>query len=290
MAHRAILDLVFVDAELLNQLLASLNVVRWQLILHVEHFAQRPDIFFRIAMAGQTEKHFQSLRLIRERHFVDAAVARYAANPLVHVGAVVEIDEIRDFINPRPSKRLARSVALANELQKRAIGPNLGMASKASFRRRYPCERPLFYRRMAIPAIDSQLCRVVFVAKGDGLVVSRIKAVRVRRDIRADEHDCHQQQTRKQERVPGEIVAPLVKNVRHVVPPAHTPRTAMEMRIRSLSEVGWVRDPAHCRRNRLSGTPSLLRLSQWRPGKSASCSSARAALLFLQALEPTQSC
>ena len=53
-------------------------------------------------MAIQTPLHQQRRHLIGERHLVDPAVARRAADALVHVNAVIEIDEAGQVIDALP--------------------------------------------------------------------------------------------------------------------------------------------------------------------------------------------
>ena len=60
---------------------------------HVENFRARTNVLFRMTMAIQAPLHVQRFRLAGERHLIDPAMTRDAADALVHVNAVIEVDE-----------------------------------------------------------------------------------------------------------------------------------------------------------------------------------------------------
>jgi len=64
-------------------------------------------------MTVETPFHLQRLLLPHERHAINLAVAGRAADALVHVNAVVEVDEVRQIVDARPLNRFAAAEALA---------------------------------------------------------------------------------------------------------------------------------------------------------------------------------
>jgi hypothetical protein len=85
------------------------------------------------------------------------------------MNAVIEIDEARQVVHPRPLQRFSGSKTLAHRLQNRALGPDLRVAVHADLGGRNAGERRLFHRRMAITAIDAVVTDVVFMAELDRL-------------------------------------------------------------------------------------------------------------------------
>ena len=104
--------------------------------VHREHFLPRPDELFGIAMTLEAPFHIQRRHLISERHQIDSAVTRRTADALVHVDAVIEIDEIGQIMHARPAYRLAGAPALANGFQVWRIRPDLCVAVHAGAGRR----------------------------------------------------------------------------------------------------------------------------------------------------------
>ena len=64
------------------------------LVRHVRDLAARPQVFFGRPVAVEAPLHLERLRLIHEGHLVDRAVAGRAADALLHMDLVVEVDEI----------------------------------------------------------------------------------------------------------------------------------------------------------------------------------------------------
>src|SRR5207253_11147248 len=124
--------------------------------------------------------HLQRVLLPGERHAVDAAVARRAAHTLVHVDAVIEVDEFRKVVHPRPRERPAGLEALAHGLEHRALGPDLRMAVHAGLGRRDPGEGRGFDRGVAVTAIEAFAAHVVLVAEGDRLLARGVRQGQVR--------------------------------------------------------------------------------------------------------------
>src|SRR5262249_48197607 len=82
---RQLLNLVLRD-----QLLAELVLVGRRSVVHAEDRLARPHVLLRVAMTVEAPLHLQRLLLHHQRHPIHLAVARGAADALVHVDAVVE--------------------------------------------------------------------------------------------------------------------------------------------------------------------------------------------------------
>ena len=77
-------------------------------VVDAEDRRARPDVALRIAVAVEAPFHLQRLLLPHQRHPVDPAVARRAADALVHVDAVVEVDEVGQIVDARPLRSSVR--------------------------------------------------------------------------------------------------------------------------------------------------------------------------------------
>ena len=116
-------------------------------------------------MAFKTPLHIQSILAPHKRHLIYATVASRAAHPLVHMNAVIEIDEARQIVHSRPLQRLSGAETFAHRFQNRALGPNLGVAIHADLGGWNAGERGLFYRGVAVTAIDAIVIHVVFMTE-----------------------------------------------------------------------------------------------------------------------------
>lgn len=148
--------------------------------IHSEHFFPWSDELLRIAMALEAPLHIQRRDLIGERHQIDSAVTRRAADSLVQVNAVIEIDEVGQIVHPRPSDRLACAPALANGLQVRRVRPDLRVAVHARPSRGDSRERSFLDGRVTVAAIDAVIAYVMFVAELNGLLAwkERLRVIR----------------------------------------------------------------------------------------------------------------
>ena len=63
--------------------------------------------------------------LLKNGHLIDPAVACRAANALVHMDAVVEVDEVRDVVHLVPLNRCVVRIAVAHKRQLLARRENL---------------------------------------------------------------------------------------------------------------------------------------------------------------------
>src|SRR5260370_41554586 len=96
-------------------------------------------------------------------------MARIATDAFVHVNAVVEINEIRKVVDPRPHQRVAAAKAGADRLKHGRVRPDLRMAVHACFSRRNAGEAGSLYRGMAVAATQSEPAHAVMMAEGNRL-------------------------------------------------------------------------------------------------------------------------
>jgi hypothetical protein len=68
---------------------------RGLLVGHVEDLIARPEVLFRRAVAIQAPPHEEWLGLESHRHLIDAAMAGRAADALMNVDLMIEVDEVR---------------------------------------------------------------------------------------------------------------------------------------------------------------------------------------------------
>lgn len=105
-----------------------------------------------------------------ERHLLHGTVTGGATNALLNVNAVVEKNEIGNFVDPIPFDWRVGGPALADRFQDGSIGPHLRMAGHAGFGGRNAGESGIFDADVAITAINSEAGYVMFMAEGNGLV------------------------------------------------------------------------------------------------------------------------
>jgi hypothetical protein len=76
-------------------LLSDFGLIGGRLPTHVGDLIVWAQILLWVAMTIETPAHGQLFGLKHKGHLIDLPVTRRAANPLIHVNAVVEIYEIR---------------------------------------------------------------------------------------------------------------------------------------------------------------------------------------------------
>ncbi len=100
---------------------------------------------------------------------VNAPVAAFAADALVHVNAVVEINVVGHAMDAVPDQWLPGAKTLADRLQIRTVGIKLRVAIHARFGWRHASKGRRFHGGVAIAAVDSIVSDVVLVAELDRL-------------------------------------------------------------------------------------------------------------------------
>src|SRR5579863_4311452 len=123
-------------------------------------------------MAVDAPLHVERIYLVHERHRVHPAVARRAADTLVYVNTVVEVNEVGQVVNARPLDRLARAEAFAHRLQKLGVGPDLRVAAHARLGGGKSGEVRSLNRGVAVPTVDAIVGDMVLMAKWNGLIAS----------------------------------------------------------------------------------------------------------------------
>src|SRR5205823_13661976 len=130
----------------------------------------RPEVPLWIAVTFQAPGQLEGLRRPGQRHPVDLPMASRAADALLDVDAVVEVDEVAQDVDPIPLQRLTALEALADRLQHRAPGPDLRVAVHAGLGRGHAGERGLLHRGVAVPTVDPVVADMMLVTEWHRLV------------------------------------------------------------------------------------------------------------------------
>src|SRR5208282_130175 len=140
-----------------------------------------------------------------------------AANALIDVNAVIEIDEVGELVDSRPLQRLAGAVAGADRFQERRVGPDLRVAVHAGLGGRNAGEARSLDRRVAIAAVNAESGDVMLVAEGHGLWLAHSSIGDVRRTLhlqrRPTERSNHED--RAKNCGPGQGIGAAMENLRH---------------------------------------------------------------------------
>src|SRR5690606_35707762 len=103
---------------------------------HDGHRAQRAEVPLRRTVAVEAPAHGQRRDLVDPRHLVHAAMAALTADPLPHVHGVIEVDVVREPIDPLPPDWPVRHEAIPDGRELRAPDPDLIVAVEAALGRR----------------------------------------------------------------------------------------------------------------------------------------------------------
>ena len=125
-------------------------------------------------MTLETPFHIQRRDLIGKRHQVNSPVTGRAADALVYMNAVIEINEVGKIVHSSPLDRLARPPAFADRLEIRAVRPDLRMAIHTGLSRRNACVGKLLDGGVAVTAIDAVISDVMFMTELNGLFAGEI--------------------------------------------------------------------------------------------------------------------
>ena len=98
---------------------------------HVENLVPGPDEFLRIAVTVETPFHVKGVRSPGDRHLIDPPVASGATDSFRHMHAVIEIDVVRQIVNPVPLERRVRGEAFPHRCEQRHVAKDLGMTMHA---------------------------------------------------------------------------------------------------------------------------------------------------------------
>ena len=123
-----------------------------------------------MAMTGETPLHVHICGLPRKRHLVHTAVTGFAANTLVHVNAVIEVDEIREVVDTIPAERPVLTQARPDRFQHVAVSPDLLVAIHTHGRRWNSGEGADLNRVVAVPAVDTEAPNMMLMAERNRLI------------------------------------------------------------------------------------------------------------------------
>src|SRR5215470_555832 len=154
----------------LDQLLSQCALVFLRLPIHTEDELAWPDEPFRRAMALQTPLHLQGLCLPHQRHAVHAAMTGDAANALVQVNTVVEVDKIWQIMHARPDQRLPSAKTLPHWGKEGTLSPDMGVTVHTGFSGGDPGKSAHFHGGVTIAAVNTQSAHMMLVAKLDWLL------------------------------------------------------------------------------------------------------------------------
>src|SRR5579862_2431050 len=217
-AARELLNLVFRD-----QAAAELELIGRRRIVDAEDRVTRTDVALGIPMALEAPLHLQRLFLPHERHSIDLPVARRAADALVYVNAVVEVDEVRQIVDPRPLDAAIAAEAGAHRLEVRAVRENLRMTIHAGPRRRDAGKRRVLDRGVAVPAVETVAGDVPLVAELNRLFArdARLRHPRRTIDFREESEQAGDEEHGAKNTDAGDGVRAAMKNLRHRFPVGH---------------------------------------------------------------------
>ena len=188
-----------------------------RLPVHVEHLLARPQVGRRMHVAVAAPLHLQGVFLAHQRHLVDLAVAGDAADALVDMNAVIEIDEIGQVVHPHPLDRAVGAVALAHRLEHRRVRPDLRVAGHAGLGRRNAGKRAFLDRPVAMAAVDAEPLHVMLVAERNRLLARHAGARHIRRTVQSHQkpQKSAQEENRPENTDLRDGVGAGVKNLRH---------------------------------------------------------------------------
>src|ERR1700694_5962217 len=173
------------DVVLLFQLPADLELIALRLVGHAGDLVAGAQELLWITVALQAPAHGQRLRFLHLRHLVDAAMAGDAADALLHVDRVVEVDEVRQLVHLVPDDGAVGEVALAHRRELRALVPDLFVAVEADRSWRHARGRRLLHQVVAVAAIDAFVADVVPVIELHRLI-DRVLLLRIERSSHVD--------------------------------------------------------------------------------------------------------
>jgi Protein of unknown function (DUF433) len=197
-------------------------------------------------------------------------VTRGATDPFINVNTVLEVNEIRQIVDPRPLNRPARAKAVAHRFQNRAFGPNLRVAIHADFRAGDSRKGLGLDRSVAIAAIDPIIAHVMLMAELNRLGASDVSLGGIGRpiDLSHDPDDPGEDEDCSENTELGKGIGAGMKNLGHGgnrfdkcerAAAYHTDKHLRECRTRVRL---WVFAPQ--RLNELPGSP-LSREIPWLP-------------------------
>ena len=116
-----------------HQLQPFLPLIGLWLPFHVENLIARPNETFGLTMAFHTPLHVKRRDLPGERHLIDAPVAGGAADPFLHMDAVIEVNKFRKIMDTVPCQWFARAADFRGRVRASDCLPRFGCGSSCKF-------------------------------------------------------------------------------------------------------------------------------------------------------------
>src|SRR5262249_49814982 len=130
----------------------------------------------RRAVAVKAPLHVQRRVLPCQRHFIHRPVTGGAADALLDVDAVIEVDEICQVVNAVPANRLTGAVTFAYRFEQRATVPDLRVAVHARLGWRQTGELRVLDRCVAVATINPQTADMMAMAERHRLFAGDVDA------------------------------------------------------------------------------------------------------------------
>ena len=181
MANRTVdlrIDVLFFP-RLLGKILLPLLALRFP--IQLRHKLDRTKMFVGIPVAVDAPCHRKLFMLVDRFHLVDSTMATLAANARIDVSRVIEVNELRQVVNPLPGNAAARIPALMDRRQLLAVGMDrrhrsdtlrIGrtVAVDAGCRRRHRRMRRIKDGIVTVATIHLQLASVNGMTEGNRLL------------------------------------------------------------------------------------------------------------------------
>ena len=192
--------------------------------IHVEDLTLWPNIFRRIAVTIEAPFHEQRAMLPHERHVLHGAVATRAANALVHVNRMIEIDVIGEAMHAVPFDRLAATKALADRTEQFGADPNLLVAVHARLSRGHAGVGRCLDGAVTIAAIDAETGDVMLMTEWNGLITDDADISHVGRadERRPGDPRAGDNENRSEDRDLRDRVETAMENLRQIKRPSIT--------------------------------------------------------------------
>ena len=168
-------------------------------------------------MTIQTPFHVKRVGLPGERHLIELAMTRDAANAVTNMDAVFEKKEIRSVRDSIPRQWFILSQAFADGRKHGSVFPDLRMTGDAGFGRRHSGDRGCFDGRLAKAAIYSESENMMLVTERNRLFERNHLAGPQRRPINGVQNPpaCAEQNHKCQQTCPCKGITTATKNLRH---------------------------------------------------------------------------
>ena len=137
---------------------------------HIGSFVQRSQVLFGGPVTREAPPHSQGLVLADNFHLVNSTMTGDTPDSPIHMGAVVEVNEVGKIMDANPIDGEPGLIALTDRFEFGAIHLDFGMAIHAGLGWRNGGVLGLFHGIVAITAIQSKLSHMERVAIGNGLL------------------------------------------------------------------------------------------------------------------------